>query len=108
MSSFTSFEAISEPVEGEPRRLRKATAHHTIAVFTEGDPLQVVVQVEGSHDGFRWFPMGTVTFGGGDPVAVKSTQPTTHLVTWIRASLIFLEGGADPTVTATIASADDV
>ena len=105
MSAYTSLDSAIATGPGEDRRLLKATAHHTMAVTLTGQPTTVEVVIEGSHTGYDWFPMGTLQCAliGG----LKTLPATTHLVTYIRANLTRLEGGDSPTVTATIASADD-
>lgn len=108
MSAFTSLEEATEPMDGLDRRLQKTTAHHTMAVWTTGNPSNVVVVLEGSHDSYNWFPLGTLNLGGGgDMNGLKTTQPTAHLASWVRTRLALLEGGTSPTVSASIASLDD-
>lgn len=106
MSAYTSLDQATGLGAGEMRQLFQPTAHHTIAVFLTGEPTGCVVVLEGSHDGYHWFPMGRVQceLVGG----VKTLLPTSDLALWVRANLIELTGGDSPTVTATIASADDV
>lgn len=104
MSAFASLEGTSELGPGTERQLLIATAHHTMAVTLTGEPTNCEVALEGSHDGYAWFPLGTLqcALTGG----IKTTQPTAHLFTHVRANLLTLTGGTSPTVTASIASAD--
>jgi hypothetical protein len=112
MSSYTSLDSVTEPVEGQERQLRKATAHHTMMVTVEGTPMDCRVVLEGAHnsDG-HWTVLGNVQSAIGGLV---TTNPTTHLVTWVRARVDDLTlrlneyGEPDPAyVTVSIASADD-
>lgn len=112
MSSFTSLDSVSSPTEGIDRQLRKATAHHTLIVSVEGDVTNCRVVLEGAHnsDG-HWTALGNVQSALG---GVVTTNPTTHLVTWVRARLVELDVRPGPDnepgvayVTASIASADD-
>lgn len=104
MSAFVSLDGARETGPGQERQLPVSTAHHTMAVSLTGEPLNCVVVLEGSHDGYRWFPIGTQQMHliGG----IKTVPPTAHLFNHIRANLTELEGGDNPTVTASIASAD--
>jgi hypothetical protein len=77
-----------------------------MAVILTGNGTMTAV-LEGSHDGYDWFPMGTQQVNGESPVALKTTPPGTHLVTWVRASLVDLIGDPNTTAAASIASADD-
>lgn len=105
MSAFTSLDQVDTPgTPGEYRQLLKATAHNTMIVTVEGSPTACVVYMEGSHDGTRWSRIGTHQASQN---GIVSTQPTTHLITHVRAYLQTLTGGTDPKVTVTIASADD-
>lgn len=104
MSAFTSLESASETGPGEYRQLQRATAHHTMFVFVEGAPTQVVVRLEGSHDGFRWTSIGVLQAAED---GIKTIPPTTHLVTYVRAYLVLVQGDPDAKVSASIASADD-
>lgn len=104
MSAFTSLHSATEPSTGESRQLLKATAHHTMIVTIAGDVSSCVIVLEGSHDGFEWVPMQTHQAIQNGMV---TTQPSAHLVTHVRASLVALNGGDDARVTASIASADD-
>ena len=104
MSAFVSLDGATALGPGQERQLQSTTAHHTLAVTITGDPLSCEVVLEGSHDGYGWFPMGTLQMAltGG----LKTTQPTAHLFNHVRANLTVLEGGNNPTVTASIASED--
>jgi hypothetical protein len=106
MSAYTSLTQATTLGPGESRQLVKPTAHHTIAVFLTGEPASCVVTIEGSHDGYHWWTMGNVQCAlvGG----VRTLLPTADLALWVRANLIELGNGDSPTVTVTIASADDV
>lgn len=103
MSAFTSLESASATGPGESVQLQKATAHHTMIVTVEGAPSGVTVWLEGSHDGFRWVRMQTYQAAENGTV---TTQPSAHLVTYVRANLAALSGGTNPKVSASIASAD--
>ena len=103
MSSFSSLQGATEAGPGDDRRMIKATAHHTLIVSVDGEPSSCVVLLEGSHDGDNWTSIATLQSPTG---GVIGTQPTGHLMTWIRAYLEELVG-SDVAVTATIASADD-
>ena len=104
MSAFVSLDGARETGPGQERQLQATTAHHTLAVTLTGEPLNCEVVLEGSHDGYGWFLMGTLQMAliGG----LKTTQPTSSLFNHVRANLTVLEGGTNPTVTASIASAD--
>lgn len=104
MSSFTSLYSATEGGPGVERQLMKATAHHTMIVDVDGTPTNVAVSLEGSHDGFLWTTIAVfqATEGG-----IRTTAPTTHLVTYVRANLLLVTGDPSATVTVTIASADD-
>jgi len=106
MSAFVSLDGATQLGPGEDRQLQVTTAHHTMAVSLTGEPTNCVVALEGSHDGYVWFSMGTLQMylTGG----TKTTQPTGSLFNHVRANLLELEGGIDPRVTASIASADGV
>ena len=106
MSAFKSFDGLSEPGPGSSRQLAYATGYHTMAVKLTGTGTMTAV-LEGSHDGYDWFPMGSQQVNGESPVALKTTPPGAHLVTWIRASLTELTGDPNATAAASIASADD-
>lgn len=103
MGAFTSLSDIAAPETGTERQLGKPTAHHTMLVFVTGNPISYTVALEGSHDSFNWTRIGTLQ---GQTGGIYTTLPTTHLITWVRATLVELTGGITPTVTATIASAD--
>jgi hypothetical protein len=106
MSAFKSFDGMSEPGPGNSRQLAYATSHHTMAVMLTGSGTATAI-LEGSHDGYAWFPMGAQQVNGESPVALKTTPPGAHLVTWVRASLAELTGDQNTTAAASIASADD-
>jgi hypothetical protein len=104
MSAFVSLDGATTLGPGQERQLQMTTAHHTMAISLTGEPTNCVVILEGSHDGYNWFPMGTqqlYLIGG-----VKTVQPGTHLFNHVRANLTELDGGTNPTVTVSIASAD--
>jgi hypothetical protein len=103
MGSFTSLESASAVGPGESRQLQKATAHHTMIVSIDGTPTNVVVTLEGSHDGFRWVPIATHQ---AQEDGIRTTPPTTHLVTFVRANLVAISGDNAAKVSASIASAD--
>lgn len=104
MSAFVSLDGATALGAGEYRQLPVATAHYTLAVSLKGEPTNCVVVLEGSHDGYAWFPIGTLQMSltGG----IMTTPPTAHLFNWIRANLTEMEGGTSPSVVASIASAD--
>jgi hypothetical protein len=104
MSAFVSLDGATALGPGQERQLQMTTAHHTMAVSLTGEPTNCVVILEGSHDGYIWFPIGTqqLYLAGG----VKTVPPTAHLFNHVRANLMELEGGVYPTVTVSIASAD--
>ncbi len=104
MSAFVSLDGARDLGPGQERQLQATTAHHTMAVTLTGEPLNCEVTLEGSHDGYGWFPIGTLQLAltGG----LKTTQSTGALFNHVRANLTKLEGGNSPTVTASIASAD--
>lgn len=104
MSAFTSIESTSVEGPGEYRQLQKATAHHTMFVFVDGSPTSVLVVLEGSHDGFRWMSIGSQQAAED---GIRTTPATTHLVTYIRARLVLIQGDPDAKVSVSIASADD-
>lgn len=101
MTAFTSLESASSPGPGESAQLQRATAHHTMIVTVDGVASNVVVVLEGSHDGFRWVP---IAVHQAQEDGVRTTPPTTHLVTYVRAYLEVLSG--DAKISASIASAD--
>jgi hypothetical protein len=104
MSVFASLQEATEPGPGEGRQLAKMTAHHTMSVFLSAPAITCVVYLEGSHDGDNWMRIATMaSYLGG----FTGTQPTGGLMAWIRANLAELNGEG-VTVTATIASADDI
>lgn len=103
MGSFTSLESVTQTGAGFERALLKATAHHTMIVAVDGNPTQVIVTLEGSHDGYRWVRMATYQ---APETGMVSTQPSTHLVTHVRARLIAVTGDPAAKVSASIASAD--
>lgn len=113
MSSYTSLDSVTDSVEGQERQLRKATAHHTMLVTVEGDPVSCRVVLEGAHDmDGHWTALGNVQNALG---GIVTTNPTTHLVTWVRARVdeltLRMNEYGEPipvAVTASIASADDV
>lgn len=102
-ASFVSLDGATAIGAGEYRQLPIATAHYTLAVMLTGEPVNCTVVLEGSHDGYAWYPIGTLQMAltGG----IMTTPPTAHLFNWIRANMTNLEGGTDPKVTASIAYA---
>lgn len=75
-------------------------------VTFSGECTSCTVVLEGSHDGHVWTPIGNVQIGGGSRRGLVTTQPTTHLVTWVRANLWAVQDPQDFRVIASIASMD--
>ena len=103
MSAFVTLDGATAVGAGEYRQLPIATAHYTLAATLTGEPTNCVLVLEGSHDGYAWYPIGTLQMAlvGG----IMTTPPTAHLFNWIRANLTQLDGGTNPAVTASIAYA---
>jgi hypothetical protein len=95
---FASLENAASLGAGSAKDLETVQSDHTMIISATGLPAGFVVHLEGSHDDVTWIQLGSANEG------TLVLTVTTHLVRYVRANWISVNGGTSPTVTATIAS----
>lgn len=100
---FTSLNAATTTGPGSSKDFEDVSGNHTMIVTTTGSPSEVVVRLQGSHNGSVWVDLGSVDAFGSAPGIVAAA----YLVRHVRANISTLTGGSAPTVTATIASDEE-
>lgn len=100
MLPFTSLAAVTADANGTSKDLEATSGLHTMLVTVTGSPSSGQIILEGSHDGSTWFGFGS----SSNPI--YPTVTANVALRYVRARLFGLGGGASPTVTATIASAE--
>lgn len=103
---FVSLDAATATGPGASNDLEGVYDHHTLVVAATGGCTWSVA-LEGSHDGSTWVSLRN--FGTFSAAAMAGTVPDPdaipgNLVRYVRANLVTLSGGTNPTVTVTIAT----
>lgn len=97
MLPFKSLDAVTAPGIGLARDLEGLFGTHTMLLEVTGNPQNLEVFLEGSHDGVYFHELGRTVSAGFITV-------TSHLVRHVRARVGQLGTGTNPTATASIAS----
>lgn len=104
-SQFTSLDAATATGLGDDLHFGLPKTKHSLQVIHTGTPTAVKVTLLGSNDGTNYTIIGTWDSADGhvstDMIFVDGA-PVTH----VKANLVTLTAGTDPTVTAIITSSD--
>jgi hypothetical protein len=100
--AHTLLSAATATGEGSTQRLSQIPASHTVQVAMGGTVVAtaVTVDLEGSLDDTTFFQLARHAFSGAEITAEAALFHVINKpVRYVRANLITLTGGTDPTVT---------
>lgn len=100
--AHTLLNAATATGAGSTQKVSQIPSHHTVAATMGGTVVAtaVTVDLEGSIDDTTWFQLARHAFTAGEITAEAAMfHVIDKPVRYIRANLITLTGGTDPTVT---------
>ncbi|WP_282084000.1 hypothetical protein [Streptomyces tendae] len=100
MLPFKSLDAVSGTTAGSIRDLEDSLGGHTMIVKVVGAPTAARVDLIGGHEPSAMVGLGTYVYGDASGGIVHVDR----VVRYVRAEVVELDGGTNPSITATIAS----
>ena len=100
--AHTLLNAATATGAGSTQKVSQIPSHHTVAATMGGTVVAtaVTVDLEGSLDDTTWFQLARHAFSAAD---ISAEGAMFHVIDkptkYVRANLITLTGGTDPTVT---------